>query len=287
MNELAKSLNELWTEYEYQRARSAKNAKRGPIHEMRTVIRRMSAILDLIGVVHPTHGRAKKLKKLLHRELKAVRELRDLQVQEKRVEREQGVKALLARIEKRKKRAKAAAFGALTAKRIGKNRKSFFRLERELEALPEERAEVETAVGKIYHEMKSWVPQTDPARPETIHHLRVLFRKYLYICDALGGLDPRSEKTAREFQGLLGELQDRVVLKGMLKKGETQLKDRIEKESRQMLSGILQCCEKTIAAVRPTSRKGSPGASLKTPLPNPRRVPRSAAHSSKAAASSK
>lgn len=91
-------------------------------------------------------------------------------------------------------------------------------------------------LGQAHDELLRLVSMVEPQRPKTIHRLRVAFKKYRYLAEALSPLrlypDEAGMARMHELQGLMGEIQDLYVLQKFVsgwaaRSGELPLADRI------------------------------------------------------------
>jgi CHAD domain-containing protein len=251
---LVGALTQSWVRYEILKLRCSKKTRRSAIHDFRTEIRRMIAILDLIRVIAPEAPALAELRRSVNRELHRVRELRDIQVQERRTADDSDLRALSRRLKARERKIKKRIRDSLRSNR--KNLVRFAKVRRSVEKIedPSAKTKLDRAITETYRELARCSNRVDPRDLESIHRLRIRFRKYRYACDAIPGLcllERGGRFRADRFQKLLGELQDTVVLMGMLRRKERAYLPRLEVETNDQVSRILKERGAAIGSLRP------------------------------------
>jgi CHAD domain-containing protein len=258
---LARSLVRSWRRYEDLRASCEREPRRGVVHDFRSEIRRLVAALDLLETLLPGCKPICKLRNSVKRELDLVRELRDLQVQEKRVKDESVLRALRRRIKTRRKKLVRSIPNALSSKKLMKNRQRFARIESMIgETRPNDRDLLLGEIAKSYRELERRATEAESADLSTVHRLRIALRKYRYACETIQALAPVDESSsdhADRFQKALGDLQDDVVLLGMLGKKERAFEPQLEDETRRLAVEIMNERKSAVRALRPRRRTSS------------------------------
>jgi CHAD domain-containing protein len=255
---LARSLNQSWVRYELLRVRCEQDPRRGAVHDFRIEIRRLLAALDLLNVLAPECKAVCKLRGSVKRELELVRELRDYQVQEKRAKGEEGLRSFAKRVKARRKKLKRLIRRRLSPGKFLKSQQRFVRVEKAVwDAHTDDAPLLFEAIARAYREVERRASEVDEDDFSSVHRLRIAFRKYRYACEALEELHPideRSSDRADDFQKTLGDLQDNVVLLGMLKKKERSFEPGLKDETCRLVADVLKKRNAAVRALRPRHR---------------------------------
>ncbi|MBI2603478.1 MAG: CHAD domain-containing protein [Deltaproteobacteria bacterium] len=199
------------------------------IHDLRVSLRRINAILTILSSVLNVQ-KAKKLKKKLSKLLKGFSDLRDLQVQIL------SVSSLLPHFGKLEKfQNHLLERERKMIKRISKDmRKSSVDAElKVLKALSGDldrpshdisgqkklKAQLYNHVESRFARVMVLTQMVDPEKIETIHRVRLAFKKYRYAVEALNNIFSFSKSTLKEmhdFQTIMGEIHDLDVLQGTI-----------------------------------------------------------------------
>lgn len=199
------------------------------IHDLRVSLRRINSILTILDEVFE-FPRARKLKKRLSKLLKSFSELRDLQVQIL------SVSALLPHFSKLEKFQNHLL---IRERKMIRNiskvlRKSKIEIELKglksfcttLEKLPGDLSEQKRLKAQLFNHVESRFAKVlvlnqlvDPTKIETIHRVRLGFKKFRYSVEALSTLFPTAKTKVEEmhdFQNIMGDIHDLDVLQMML-----------------------------------------------------------------------
>lgn len=193
------------------------------VHDLRISIRRLASLVDLLRIIMP-HDFLQKLRKNLKDQLDDLDELRDTQVLivevTEALEALPEVEPFLTHLEKREKRLLRLNGkhihlfkpGSLT-KRIHAVRKSVLMMPCEEEELNRQILDVlDDFYGLVIHRSEL----LDPARPATIHQMRIAFRKFRYLAETFHSIVPdfptENFATMHEFQDSMGQVQDIEIL---------------------------------------------------------------------------
>jgi CHAD domain-containing protein len=195
------------------------------VHDLRVEIRRLLALVDLIGVFLPERP-VKKGIKLLKQHLDALDELRDAQVQALRVGRlarhQAGARSYLEHLTRREQRAVRKTAKAIRDFRPGRIRKLIERFRegirtRAKQGLEEgDWARLRQSVLSAFAEATRLNRQVDVSDTRTIHRTRIAFKNYRYMIETvspwLNCASRRQLRTMQQHQTLMGNVQDLEVL---------------------------------------------------------------------------
>ncbi len=219
-----------WRNYRRRAKRCRKVFSEASVHQLRISLRRLIAVLDLVRALLPA-TKLKRIRRRLQKQLSRLSRLRDAQIQmqyldelEPAYPQVRRFRRELARretrlIQKARKRIRLVKAGKiiranaqrLVSRPLEPNSRSVDL--RSAAALSEE---LERTFTKVLDRQRR-LQADDPA---TIHRLRVVFKKFRYAVESLASvlpaIDSQRLKELREFQALLGQVQDfRVLLAGL------------------------------------------------------------------------
>jgi len=227
---LAGSIKAMRRRYRRRLARCQEEFSETSVHDLRIETRRMLALLDLMRALHFVDS-LKKTRKIFKRRLDAFDELRDTQVQ------------LLLLKPLRHDFPEARDFDLVLRRRekriIGELRREIkrmklVRLERRLKALEKQlhgsaaasspertRALAIAALHETYNYVTALRGRVRRSRTETIHRMRVAFKRFRYVSELLQPLFPgltlKQLRQMQAYQGLMGDIQDMEVLTAAVK----------------------------------------------------------------------
>jgi len=227
---LRDSIKMMRRRYRKRLARCQEAFSEASVHDLRIETRRMLALLDLLRALH-FEDSLRKTRKIFKQRLDAFDELRDTQVQ------------LLLLKPLRRDFPEARDFDLVLRRRekrlIGELRREIkrmkqLRLERRLRALEKQvresaaassperaRTLVIAALNETYDYVTSLQRRVRRSHTETIHRLRVAFKRFRYVSELLQPLFPKlTLKQLRQmqaYQGFMGDIQDMEVLIAALK----------------------------------------------------------------------
>ena len=227
---LAEVLEARWNGYCDQYRRCSKHCSEEAVHELRVSIRRLLAQLILVEEVLPGSALSK-LRKALKRQFKEFGELRDVHVQR------QAIGRLLARypalvlldlhlLRCERRLVKEAARSLKTARE--KKLLSWIRRVREglLQDADDEAAQrrmlarIMDATTAAFDKVIERLFKASEAEPETIHCVRLAYKKFRYMVEALSptwtGYSPKQLRRMAYYQRRLGRIQDAEVLRTTL-----------------------------------------------------------------------
>lgn len=222
---LAASLRARWKRYRAALAKCRRHFTEGAVHGSRVETRRMMSQLELLGLFAPRPALSK-AQRVLDRHMDAFDELRDTQVQLLLLRRHARElpnldplhHALLRREQRCLKQARRDIDGLKTGRlkklvsglteRLGAGERPSGRLARDRRALL-------TAVERAFHRAVQRRQRIDPGDVASVHRMRVDFKRFRYMVEALQPLFPgitrRRLEAMHTFQGLMGDLQDTDV----------------------------------------------------------------------------
>ena len=223
---LAASLRKQWKRYRKKLKRCQRDFSQSAVHESRVETRRLIAIVDLLGAFL-ADGSVKKTRRILKRHLDHFDELRDTHVQLLSVgkmlrtfpalqpfhtaleEQERRAVKSTARKIKRIKAARLARFVEALAKGLEEGPKPGARRRSGPTRLMQ-------AVNRAFSRVGELRRRIDPRDTATIHQTRVAFKSFRYMIEALAPLfpevSPRQLRAMKEYQSMMGEIQDSEVL---------------------------------------------------------------------------
>lgn len=222
---LCDGLKAMRRRYRKRLARCQQKFSETAVHDLRIETRRLLALLDLLRALH-FEDSLRKTRRTFKKRLDAFDELRDTQVQ------------LLLLKPLRRDFPEAREFELILRRRekrlIGELQREIKRtkqvqLERRLKALAKElretgggsspqrtRALAAAALRESFNHVAVLRGRVRRMRTETIHRLRVAFKRYRYASELLQPLFPRLRagrlRRMQAYQGLMGDIQDMEVL---------------------------------------------------------------------------
>jgi CHAD domain-containing protein len=217
---ILKALESGWKKYRKELKRCREEASFDAIHDLRTATRRILAMIQLLNSISP-RPRLQKLIRAFKDQLDIVDDLRDTQVTvagisdtvQKFPQLEPFQKHMLRVEEKtlRKVRKKIETLETTEVKkRMRKTRKALA-----TGVTGDFRSKVLQAVDDAYQKIEERYIRVDPAQPSTIHRVRIAFKSFRYMMEAIHPLlkDFPEENLERmnDYQTLMGDIQDLEV----------------------------------------------------------------------------
>ena len=190
------------------------------VHDLRTSVRRLLAILDVVAFV-TSASKIEKLSDRLKDQLDGFSELRDIQVMLDKLS--EDVKALPELeplqnyLEKREKRRQREDEKHIQNIKPGGIEKRLLKIRREVEDLSAEevRGKLPQAVDEAYLTVIQRYGEMDPAKLVTIHRLRVAFKNFRYMVEAIHPCLPNFPEALlermQEYQTEMGNIHDSQV----------------------------------------------------------------------------
>jgi CHAD domain-containing protein len=220
------------------------------VHELRVELRRVLALVELIGVFVPER-RVRKALKLLKKQLDLFAELRDTQVQalwlRKVAPRRAGALVYQKHLRSHEARCVRQARRAIKAFRPARLQKLIESFRTELRARrkqglePGDWARVRHSVVRAFAEVARLNRRAKGSDARTIHRTRIAFKKYRYMIETLAPWlqedSPRDLQALHDHQTLMGNVQDLEVLKAGVSKFLRKRKQET-KAIRALLEGL-------------------------------------------------
>ncbi len=216
------SLDSLWVKYQERLSNCRKESSEGNVHKFRISNRRFLASVDMISTIY-TSKYLEELRKLLKLQLKIFSNLRDTQVMINsitKIRKNYSVfdffyyellaweQSYIKKIEKKIKRVSKKEIEAL-----------IFFIRMDLDAtFTKDSATFEEAIqviSDVFADLQIKLQSVDSAIPQTIHDVRLQFKKFRYMVEAFVVANDLPEdyiKSLADYQSLMGEVQDAEVL---------------------------------------------------------------------------
>lgn len=190
------------------------------VHDLRVATRRLLAAIELIRALDP-HPRVKKMRRSLKNQLDGFDNLRDVQVMladiSKNIESLPELQPFQLYLQKYEKRLLHAAEKHVRAIKLSAFEKRLFKVRETLAAIPADDLppRLLKAVDDAYLTVKQRYGLMDPARPATIHSVRVAFKKFRYMVECiqptLRNFPGTRLKSMQNYQTLMGNIHDAEV----------------------------------------------------------------------------
>ncbi len=216
------SLDNLWDKYQEKLAKCRKEFSEDSVHKFRISARKFLAMIDMVDNLYESKY-IDELRKLLKKQLKIFANLRDTQVMINainEIRKEFSVfdffyyellaheQTYIKKIEKKIKRVSKKEVEALIF---------FLRMDLD-DTFKKDDATFNDAlavIDSVFADMSAKLKLVDPERPQTIHDIRLMFKKFRYMIEAFAiSLDIPEPylKSLSDYQTLMGEVQDAEVL---------------------------------------------------------------------------
>jgi CHAD domain-containing protein len=220
------SLDERWRTFRTELKRCQKKYSEASVHDLRVASRRLISTLDLIASIDP-EGNHRQARRALKRHLQAFSPLRDVQVQLLAIDQIlpsfAELQGFYGYLMKRERKLVQRLSGAVKRIRLGKIRQAIGTTAERVEALldtpeklQEQRKEAFRAVDTAFSRVVERQLAIDPTDSATIHRVRVAFKKFRYMVEALAPLlkwvTSKRLKAMNAFQGCMGDIQDAEVM---------------------------------------------------------------------------
>ena len=229
---LADSLRRRWKRYRQALKRCQRDFSEKAVHDSRIQTRRLLSLIELLAVFL-AESHLKRARRALKQHLDVFDRLRDTQVQLSLLNKHllefpelRPFHDALARREQRCLKQAASGVRSVKISRIEKAVRSLTRQLRNLGGDDAHRARhrlaVIHAVEGAFARAVELRRKMDPGMAETIHRTRVAFKRFRYMVEALqpilAGVTPEGLRAMRNFQSMMGDLQDTEVLLARLDK---------------------------------------------------------------------
>ncbi len=220
------SLDQRWRKHLAELKRCQKKCSEKAVHDLRVATRRLISTLDLIKTTH-SDASLSKIRGDLKKRLNMFGELRDVQVQalyvKKMRETFPELETFLTVLLLREKRLLSQIDKKLQKVQTGSMEKNVVETSNQLNILLSSpamqgagSAAVTGAAGAAFTRTVDLLQNVDQTDPKSIHKLRVAFKKFRYMVEALQqllvGVTEKKLKAMHAYQTRLGDIQDIEVL---------------------------------------------------------------------------
>lgn len=224
---LLDSLDERTATYVKKAKRCRDNFSTDAVHDLRTSLRRLLAILEVVGFMTST-SKVEKLVDRLDDQLDGFSKLRDMQVMLDKLKEDVNTLPELEPfqnyLEKREKRHQREDEDHIQNIKPGASEKRLLKLRRDVEDLVEVdvQRDLPQAVDQAYLAVLQRYAEVDPSQLVSIHRLRVAFKKFRYMVEAIYPCLPNYPeellKRLQEYQTEMGDIHDIQVFLETLSK---------------------------------------------------------------------
>lgn len=217
---LLDSLNTRWEKYQAELETCRCEFSEASVHDFRVATRRLLSSLDLLRTVMPDL-KLQKMRRVLKDQLDNLDALRDVQVLLADISEAiheipelQSFQAYLQRREKKLLRAAQKEIGLLKIESLSRR---IEKLSQIIEPFKETDlgASLFSAIDEAYAIVIHRYELIDPSQPATIHRLRIAFKKFRYMIEAIYPIlqNPAQDylKKLQEYQATMGDIQDMEV----------------------------------------------------------------------------
>jgi CHAD domain-containing protein len=225
---LAQQVKAMRRRYRKRLERCQRNFSESAVHELRIETRRLLALLDLLRALH-FPGPLRKIRKVFKKRLDAFDELRDTHVQLsllrplwREFPEARELDAVLCRRERRLtdelRQGVHATKPARPERRLKTIEKQLLGADGPAITAPRGAARLAMAapLREAFDRVVALRRRIRPNRTATIHKTRVAFKRFRYLCELLRqrlpGLKAENLGRMRNYQGMMGNLQDMEVL---------------------------------------------------------------------------
>jgi CHAD domain-containing protein len=222
-NTLLKALDVRWRKLQKEWDRTREKYSEDSVHDLRVASRRLIAVLEILLEIHKqsdVEDCRKRVKKLLD----GLSPLRDLHVQRATVSQMVNRFPQLKNFEKNltDKEGRTAKKVQKLLKRVLKIDKLILRTRRHAKK-GIENDDILKVIDRRYRKVLSIAARVDPANTDTIHSLRLAFKKFRYTCEVAHSIIRTVVPAERleefhAFQTMMGDIQDIEVLSARLGK---------------------------------------------------------------------
>ena len=238
--QLISSLNERWDVYRKELKRCRRKCSEKAVHDLRVATRRLIATIGILLAIVPSDG-LRRARRSLKNLLRSFGDLRDTQVQVRAVEQllpsYSGLLGFFSmfvlseqRLVKRVARHVQKTSGGALKRSIEDAGEKLKLLGRNPALRVASQAAVLGAIGSAFAKVKARRHDVDPADTATIHKLRVSFKRFRYMVEAvhpcLATVTGKQLRAMNAYQTRMGDIQDMEVLIGSvneyaLRRGKT------------------------------------------------------------------
>lgn len=214
------SINTRWDNYQTELKTCRREFSEAAVHDFRVATRRLLSSLDLLRAVMPDPG-IQKIRRILKDQLDNLDNLRDVQVLladiSETIHEISALQPFQKYLQRKEKKLLRAAHKEISSLKIGSVSRRVNKLSQmiEVSSQPELNASLFSAVDEAYAIVTQRYAMIDPSRPATIHRLRIAFKKFRYMIEAIYPIlqnpAPDYTKKLQDYQAAMGEIQDMEV----------------------------------------------------------------------------
>ncbi len=214
---LLDSLDQRGETYQEKLKRCRDDFSKDAVHDLRTSIRRLLAILDVVDFVI-SGSSVKKLSDRLKEQLDDLSDLRDVQVMLDKVSENINTlpeaEPLQNYLQKREKKKQRASENAVQGVKPGGIHKRLIKIRQAVEELSadEMRDKLPQAADKAYLTVMQRYGEVDPAQLTSIHHLRLAFKNFRYMIETiypcLPGFPESQLEQMHDYHTQMGDIHD-------------------------------------------------------------------------------
>jgi len=217
---LLDSLNTRWDKYQAELNTCRSEFSEEAVHDFRVATRRLLSSLDLLRAVMPDPG-IQKIRRILKDQLDNLDDLRDVQVLladiSETIHEIPTLQHFQKYLQRKEKKLLRGAHKEISSLKIGSVSKRVNKLSQiiEVSSQPDLNTSVFSAVDEAYAIVTQRYALIDPSQPATIHRLRIAFKKFRYMIEAIYPIlqnpAPDYLQKLQDYQAAMGEIQDMEV----------------------------------------------------------------------------
>jgi CHAD domain-containing protein len=212
---LLDSLNARWERYKTELKNCRDEFSEEAVHDFRVAARRLLASLDLLRAVI-RGAKIKRMRRILKDQLDNLDELRDTQVMlaeiSENVHDLPSLQPFEEYLQRRERKLMRAARREIASLKIEELASRVRRLEKAIAESQPDVLDPFPTLDEAYTRVIQRYEKIDPAKPVTIHRLRIAFKKFRYMVEsihpALEGFPEDYLKRMHDYQTSMGEIQD-------------------------------------------------------------------------------
>lgn len=217
---LLNSLNTRWDKYKAELKTCRREFSEEAVHDFRVAARRLLSSLDLLRAVMQD-PRIQKTRRILKDQLDNLDDLRNIQAllaDISEIIRETPVlQPFQEYLQHKEKHLLRVARKEIKSLKIASLSRRIQKLDQAIEAFKQANLDMSlfSAVDEAYAIVNQRYALVDPSQPATIHRLRIAFKKFRYMIEAiypiLQNLPPDYLKRMHDYQAAMGDIQDMEV----------------------------------------------------------------------------
>jgi len=220
-NALIIALDERWDKYRAQVRICRHDSSEETVHALRVATRRLLAVLDIIRTLDH-HPRIQKIRHVLKAGLDSLDDLRDVQVMLSGILESvtdfPELKAFKSHLLAREKKLLRKAHKEIMGLQISTLKKQIGKIRTSLEEKVQEQGfdgHLLSVLDKAYSKAIQAAGQMDALQPESIHRLRITFKRFRYMVEIVNPILKEYPaaylKQMHEYQSKMGDIQDAEV----------------------------------------------------------------------------